>query len=150
MNAAAPIPLPVVERFFPDLSESEVNRLGDALDGLPAGPTSKGVSQLWRKYEQGTVGLFVASDPAGRLLAASFFQVEDLPNGRSHFAVLATVSLAPDVNCTDVFLPQVEEAARKLHCDVLTIRTTRPGLVRRLVNGHGWQATEIILSKTLS
>ncbi len=150
LEKEGPISPRVVERYFRDVSADEREQICDALDEKPRTPWDKGRDYLWQRYERGEVGLLVSVEPGtNRLLAASFYEVNDLPWGRKQFAVLSTVSLAPDVNATDNFLPQVEAAARALGCDYISISTVRPGLVRRLVTVHGYRGEEVILGKEL-
>ncbi len=145
------VPLKWVRRLVKNLSDDELETIRHALGGIPMEPDFGGIENLFERARQGAVHLYTLPVASG-FQAATFFELQRLPDGSLNFHSLATVACGgtggPRLAQTDV--PEMEAVARSLGCKTISLGTIRPGLVAQLVEAHGWRIAEIICRKSLA
>ncbi len=140
-----------VERLFRDLTEPEKYLIRNALGDLPLEPSCGTQEILWQRAEAGEVGLWICRDDQEQVALVTFYEVETFCDGTNNFVSLCTLACGAvgDRRITDADMPQMEALARRLGCRSMSMRTIRPGLVKRITAAHGWFCSEVILRKIL-
>jgi hypothetical protein len=139
-----------VERRLRDLTDDEQTLIASALGAIPHDHGCSSLAELWERFGREDVGLFTLQNEAGEVEAATFYQIERLPDGSLHFESLATVALrniGRDLAAHD--FPVMEACAASLNCVSIGMQTIRPALVRELVDNQGWFIAGVILKKRL-
>ena len=139
-----------VEKLFRDLTPAEQRLIKNALGDLPLEPSCGTQDILWARATAGEIGLWICRDEAEQIAVVTFYQVEKFCDDTLNFVSLATIAMGcADRSITDTDMPQMEALARRLGCHSMSMRTIRPGLVKRITEIHGWFASEVILRKIL-
>ncbi len=140
-----------VERHFRELTADEQQLIRNALGDIPGEPSCGTQDEFWKRAQAGEVGLWVCRDEAEQIALVTFYVVEKFGDGSLNFVSCGTVTVggAGERNITASDMPQMEALARRLGCHSMSLRTIRPGLVKRITEQHGWYLSEVILRKIL-
>ena len=139
-----------VEGCLRDLTADELRLIRNALGELPLEPSWKAVDEYWKKALAGEMGVWYCRDYDEQIAVVTFYALETYRDGALNFLSCGTVVLgAADRHVTETDLPQLEALARRLGCDSISMKTIRPGLVKKMVKQPGWYASEITLRKLL-
>lgn len=103
---------------------------------------------LWTKFQNRELSLLTMQDDAGQIVAGVFFGVETVADGTSDCCICSGFSFVPQQDISVTSFPQIEAIAKAAGCQSVSLRTTRPGLVAKLIE-QGWFASEIIVRKPL-
>lgn len=139
-----------IEKLFRDLTADELRLIRNALGDLPMEPSCGTQDELWNRARTGEVGLWICRAADEGIAAVTFYEVEQFGDGSLNFVSLATTSIGPwERHLSETDMPQMEALARRLGCQSMSMRTIRPGLVKRITEQHGWHASEVICRKIL-
>jgi len=96
----------------------------------------------------GEYGLWIVRDEREQIAAVTFYQVSKLSDDSLDFCSCGTVAFSgTDRRLTETDMEQMEALARRLNCQSMSMRTIRPGLVKKLTQQPGWYTSEVILRK---
>ena len=141
-----------IEKLFRDLTEPEKKLIRNALGDLPLEPSCGTQDILWQRARDSEVGLWLCRDADDQIAVVTFYELEKFCDGTINFVSLATVVCGAGgagQHLTETDMPVMEKLARQLGCSSMSMRTIRPGLVKRITEQHGWYASEVILRKIL-
>lgn len=138
-----------IHKQFRALTPDEQRLVFENLHHVPFNENYAALDRLWQRFELGEVGMFALPQPGG-FAAATLYEVERLADGSLCFVSHATVAIGDGPRrLTDTDLPSLEALARNLGCGSICLVTTRPGLIQKLTQDHGWIVAEVTLRKVL-
>jgi hypothetical protein len=116
-----------------DLTADELSRVRSGLAHVPGGSDEK-LAALWEKFQANHANLFICRDAVGEIAFFVFFEVlTHIKTSAREFFCGAAYSFVNARDITETTFPQLESFAGMLRCQSVTVRTSRPGLVAKLV-----------------